>query len=140
MNNKVLLSTLVGTVTAFLIGFLIYGFLLEGFMKNNAGMPEGFMKAEPQMVTMVLANAAFALLLTYIFHRWAGIKSASGGAAAGTIIGFLMISTFDLLMYSTSNMMNLTGLIADILAFTVMSAATGAVIGWFLGRGETVKA
>jgi hypothetical protein len=39
-------------------------------------------------------------------------------------------------MYSTSNMMNFTGIIADILAFTTLSAGVGAIVGWWLGRSE----
>jgi uncharacterized membrane protein len=136
--NKVLISTLIGAIASFILGFLIYGFVLDSFMRNNAGTPAGMMKENPDMIAMVIANLALAFLFSYIFARWAGIKTLQTGAGAGALIGFLMITTFDLLMYSTSNMMNLTGVFADILAFTVMSAGVAGIVGWWLGRGEKV--
>jgi len=44
-----------------------------------------------------------------------------------------------MILYATTNMMNLVAAFADVAVFTVMSALAGGVIGWVLGRGEPAE-
>ncbi len=49
------------------------------------------------------------------------------------IVGLLYALTFDLMMHSMSTYFsNLTALVVDVLASTVMTAIVGGVIGWML--------
>ena len=57
------------------------------------------------------------------------------------IVGLLHALTFDLMMHSMSTYFsNLTALVVDVLASTVMTAIVGGVIGWMLGRGNSASA
>ena len=135
MNSKVVIATLIGGVAAFLLGYLIWGVVLHNFMAQNAGSASGVMKTDMQPTNMVfifLGNLAFAYLLTYIFTEWASISTLAGGAKAGALIGFLMTANYDLIALGTSNILNTTGTIVDIVVGTVFSALVGAVIGAYL--------
>jgi uncharacterized membrane protein len=48
----------------------------------------------------------------------------------GAIAGFLIIAGHDFTSYGTANLFNLNGLVADVLASTLMQAITGAAIGF----------
>jgi hypothetical protein len=39
-------------------------------------------------------------------------------------------------MFGTSELMDITGTLVDVIIYTVMSAVAGAAIGWYLGRGN----
>ena len=134
-KNRIL-ATLVGFIVLFLLGWLIYGMLLMDFYGNNAGSASGVMRAEDEMVwwALILGNFFQAYLLVYIFGNWANITTFSDGLKAGAIIGLIMGLAFNLSMYGTSNIMNLTSALVDPFVSTVMMAITGGVIGVMLGR------
>ena len=134
-KNRIL-ATLVGFIVLFLLGWLIYGMLLMDFYGNNAGSASGVMRAVDEMVwwALILGNFFQAYLLVYIFGNWANITTFSDGLKAGAIIGLIMGLAFNLSMYGTSNIMNLTSALVDPFVSTVMMAITGGVIGVMLGR------
>lgn len=136
-TNKILVSGLIGGVVFFLLGWVVYGMLLMGFMeKNMSAAAADIMRADSDMVwwALILGNIAFGMLLAVIFGRWAGINTASTGAMAGAVIAFLMALSFDMTMYGTADMMSITGAIVDIIVYTGMGAAVGAAVAWWLGR------
>lgn len=130
MNAKQFaIGTITGGVAFFFLGFLAYAVLLEGFFEANAGTASGVMKTEMAWWPLILGNLSHAALLTYIFQKWAGIRSFSGGLKGGALIGFMVAAGFDLTMYDTSNLMNLTGTLGDIVVWTCISAIAGGLIG-----------
>lgn len=132
-TNKVLLATLAGGVVFFLLGFLFYVVILESFFEANQGTATGVMKENPMFIGIILANLASAFLLAYIFNRWAGITTLKSGAIAGAIIMGLITLSFDLMMYSTTNISNLNATIVDIITMVVIGAIVGGVVGFVLG-------
>lgn len=134
-TNKILVAGVVGSVVAFFLGWLIWGFALSGM---DMGVPDGIMRSEDEMQFLPLAIGHFGLgfLLAIIFGRWASISTFATGAKAGAVIGFLMTFATDMIMLGTSHLMNTTGAVIDIVAGTVAMAITGGVVGWWLGRGE----
>ncbi|MEP7321737.1 MAG: hypothetical protein ABI761_07450 [Saprospiraceae bacterium] len=139
MTSKTFIAALIGGVVAFLLGYLIYGMALMNFMAANAGSATGVMKTEMSSTNMIhifIGNLAGAFLLAYIFDVWANIRTFSGGAQAGALIGFLMALSFDFVMLGTSNIMNFKGTIVDIFASAIMVALVGGVVGWWLGRSK----
>lgn len=86
-----------------------------------------------------MGNVGYALLLAYIFDQWANIKTLATGAKAGALIGLLIGISYDFLNYGMTNLMNMTGAVADILMSAVMGAVTGAVVAWWLGRGTATN-
>lgn len=136
--DKILIAGLVGGAVALLLGFLIFGMALSGFMEQNQGSATGVMKDQGDFnwIAMILGHITYGLLLAVIFGRWANITTFATGAKAGAVIGFLIIFTTDMINYGSTNLLNLTGVIVDIVAGTIMTAIVGGVVALMLGRGS----
>ncbi len=141
MNTKTLLAGLVGGVAAFFLGWGIYGWLLESFMKANTN--QCFALADMKdmnMIGMIASNLAWGFLYAFILS-WANATNFMSGATKGAIVGLLFALSMDLFFYSmTTYFTSMNGLLVDVLASTVMSAIIGGIIGWMLGRGNTAAA
>ena len=137
-TKKFLTGTLVGGIAFFFLGYLIYGMALMNFMSSHAGSAMGVQKSmeEFKWWALILGNLSSAALLSYIFLKWAHISSFASGATAAAVVGFFASMGFDMVMFATSNLMDLTGIVVDILAFTVMNAVVGGIIGAVLGMGK----
>lgn len=131
-----IIATLVGTVSLFLLGWIFYGMLLMDFNMKNAGSATGVMREESEMVwwALILGNVVQAYFLVYIFERWENVNSFVSGLKGGAVIGFLLGLGFNLVMYATSNMMNLTAALVDPFVSMAMMGITGGLIGIILGR------
>ncbi|HMQ08847.1 MAG TPA: hypothetical protein PKC30_16220 [Saprospiraceae bacterium] len=136
-TNKILISGVVAGVVTFLLGWLLYGMLLASFFEGQTGSAQGVMRADDDMVwwALVLGNLLYGVLLAYVFGKWANISTPSTGATAGATLGFLLAASWGLVYFATANIMTLTGTIADIVVWTVISAIAGAAAAWMLGRG-----
>lgn len=136
-TNKILLSGVAGGAAYFLLGFLFYGVLLMKFFEANAGSASGVMKEPLEWWALILGNIFWGLLLAVIFGRWANISTFMTGLKAGAVIGLIAALSFDLSMYGTSNLSNLTGMLVDVVVATVMTALAGGVVGLVLGAGKS---
>lgn len=136
MLSRLLAATIAGGVAFFILGFLIYGLLLDPLvMKPNMNTYPGLMVDPPVWIPLVLANLVSALLLAYIFDKWAGIKTFMGGVQGGAVVWFLMSLAFQLMFIAFMNLSkNYIPPIADVAGSTVMGAIGGGVIGAVLGR------
>ena len=135
-TNKILLGGIAGGVSFFLLGWLIYGVLLMNFTMANYNQCS--MRPMEEMVwwAMILSNLAFGFLLSLICS-WSNTTRLIDGAKVGAIIGLLLALSIDLSFYSMSTMFsNLKAIFVDIIAYTVMTAIVGAVVGWVLGMGK----
>ncbi|GJM30648.1 MAG: hypothetical protein DHS20C17_32830 [Cyclobacteriaceae bacterium] len=129
-TKKFITGTLVGGITFFILGFLIYAVLLEGFFAANAGSATGVDKTEHMVWwSLVLGNLSAAALLSYIFLKWAHISTFKSGLSAGAVIGLFINLSWDMTMFATSNLMSLTGALVDVVAWTIAFAIAGGVIG-----------
>ncbi len=135
MVTRLLAAAVAGGITFFVLGFLIYGLLLENsVMKPNMNTYPGLMNEVPVWVPLVLSNFVSALLLAYIFEKWAGIRTFAGGFQAGAIVWFLIALSFQLLFLAFMNLhKNYIPVVADIIGSTVMGAIAGGVIAQVLG-------
>ena len=130
-TKKFLIGSIVGGIAHFILGFVLYGILLEGFFAANAGTATGVSKGPEEMVwwALILGSIAFGALLSYIFLKWAHISTFKGGLRAGAAIGFLLAVSFDMIYYATANIMTLSGALVDVVVATVMTALVGGIIG-----------
>ena len=135
MLTRLLAATVAGGITFFLLGFLIYGLILEqSVMKPNMNTYPGLMNEMPVWAPLVLANLVSALLLSYIFDQWAGIRTFAGGIKGGAIVWFLIALSFQLMFLAFMNLhKNYIPVVADVIGSTVMGAIGGGVIGQVLG-------
>jgi hypothetical protein len=133
-TNKLVLSTIAGGVTIFLLSFLLYNIVLADFFQSNMGSATGVMKETQVIWAFALGSLAYGFLLAYIFGRWAGIKTFATGAKAGAMIFFILALGFNLMLYGYADIFNLTSTLADTVVYAVIGALTGGVVGWVLGR------
>lgn len=135
MLTRVLAATVAGGVTFFVLGFIIYGLILEPtVMKPNMNTFPGLMNEVPVWVPLILANLVNAFLLAYIFDKWASIRTFAGGLQGGATVMFLIAVTFQLMFMAFMNLSkNYIPPVADILGSTVLGAVGGGVIGQVLG-------
>ncbi len=133
MHTKFLTATLIRTIVGLAMGFLIFGLALAACIQENASANE-----TQNMLWLVLGHIAFAVLLTIIFQRWAGIKTAGTGAKAGAIISLLFAIAYNWIYPGTTDLFpgGLVATIIDALGVMIIWSITGAAIGWALGRGE----
>lgn len=137
MNIRTLSAALVGGVAAFLLGWLIFGILLMGFMETHMMQYPGLMKGEGEMNLglLFLSNLLVSVLLTWAFGRM-GVNNVQSGLLHGAIIGLLFYLAVDLSFLAMMNMFD--GPLAaavDVMANTVWTAGIGGVVGFMLGRG-----
>ena len=75
MNTKLLVAVLAGGVTAFLLGWLLFGMLLMGYYESHMIPYEGLMKGEADMNLGLMfgSNLLFATAIAWISQR-AGVN------------------------------------------------------------------
>ena len=134
MNIRVLLATVVGAVTIFLLGYLFFGILLTPYTTAGEIPYAGLRKVPPDMLLLVLKNIVQAFLLVYIFEYLAGIRTFLGGVKAGATIMFIITLSLNLSLLSIMNLhTGYTPNILDLAGETVRAALGGGVIGAILG-------
>ena len=145
-NNKFFLAAIVGTVLFFILGWLVYGMLIMQYMGNHlssAVRSSNFAvyKGPAEMgaisfMALFLGNLATGFLYASIL-TWSNVRTAAGGAKMAAAVGFLTSMSIDFVMYGTSNIYTLHSILADVVAWTIITAITGGVIGMILGKGKT---
>lgn len=134
MNTRVLAAALAGGAALFLFGFVMYDVILGTYMKGQMIQYPGLMNEAPNFATLILANIVWAMLVSLIFDRWATISTFVGGLIGGAMITFFMGLYFDLMNVSFMNLFNsFTPVVVDVIAFTVIGALAGGVVGAVLG-------
>jgi hypothetical protein len=125
---KILRGTVFGGISYFLLGLLIWGILLMGYMSANMNQCAARPDSEMVWWAIILSNFAAALLLTLILN-WAKARSLIDGLKYGALFGFLFSAVFDLSSFSMTTMFNNPGpLVVDIIASTVVFTLVGMVI------------
>ena len=117
--TKFLLSTLVGGIVYFLFGWLFYGVLFTNIYPPTE---------TERMLFIVLGSFSFAMLLAYIFNKWANINTGLTGAKAGAILGFLIALYMNFFMYSGMEIINYQNMGLDVLLGAVLGAVTGFTV------------
>jgi len=134
MLTRILAATVAGGIAFFILGFVIYGLILDPMvMKPNMNEFAGLTKDPPSWIPLVLANLANALLLAYIFDKW-GVRTFVDGAKGGAIVSFLITLTIQLFFAAFMNLSkNYIPPLADVIGSIVLGAIVGGVIGQVLG-------
>lgn len=136
MLTRVLAASVAGGVVFFILGFLLYGLVLDPMVMKPNMNPDALklMNEPPMWAPLVLGNFVSAFLLAYIFDKWAGIKTFRGGLEGGAIVWFLISLSFQLMFLAFMKISNnYTPAIADVVGSIVMGAIGGGVIGQVLG-------
>lgn len=134
MNTKVILSAIAGAVTTFMLGWLIYGMLLADFMEANTIKYEGLMLNPPRLGVLFASHVTFALLLAWIFDKWANCRNFASGFTTALLLAGLVTISIDLGYYAFMNLFNTTMVVVDIVVNTLIWSLAGGVIGLVLGK------
>lgn len=135
MVTRMAAATVAGGIAFFILGFVIYGLLLDPMvMRPNMNVFPGLTKETPDFIPLFIANLVSALFLAYIFECLAGIKTFAAGLKGGAIIFFLMALSFQLMFIAFWNLSkNYIPPVMDIIGSTVMGAICGGIIAAVLG-------
>ena len=127
MNAKNLsLSGLAGAVTNFLLGWIFYGKLFY----DSFPQPE---ESTNNLLLIFLGCLVFSLFIAFIFIQWAQIKTFATWAKGGAIIGLFMGVNYNIWAVIMDNR-DLQTFLLDTALSVVLTALTGAVIGWIVGK------
>ena len=132
--QKIGIAGLFGGITAFFLGWIVYGMLLKGFWAANS-LP-GVNKEMPDFLWLVIGNLAYGLFYAYVLGGLANISDPMKGAMTAGIVALIMSVSFDCTMYGTTNIMTMTALPVDIITSVVMGAITGAVVTFVWAKGK----
>ncbi len=132
--KRLIIGTVVGAITLYVLGYLIFDLALAEFYAANAGSAIGLVK-DPQVIWAVaLGTLSYAALLTLAIGTWAGSTTIVEGLKIGAIVGFLMWFSVDFILYGIENVSNLTATLVDPLLELIRAGITGAVIATVLGK------
>ena len=132
-TNKILVGGVAGGIVFFLLGWLIWGLILAGYMAANSN--QCIVRPMDQMIwwALILSDLCWGFLLAVVFS-WSNTTGWMDGAKKGVIVGLLIGLLIDLYFYAASTMFsNLTVILVDVLATAVMLAVGGAIIAWAMG-------
>ena len=129
-------ASVAGGVTLFVAGFLLWGLALSGFFEAHVGTATGVLKEPVDMVHLALGQIIWAVLLTVVMAKWAGVSGFGQGMMIGAVLGFLMSLSVGLTQFSMTNLVDLTAVLTDPFVSAVWSGLGGGVIGLVLGSGN----
>jgi hypothetical protein len=135
--KRFLTGTIVGGVTLYATGYLIFNVMFADFYAANAGSATGVDRSAQLVWAVALASLAYAALITFAMGNRTGTVSIGRGATIGAVVGFLLWFTVDFYFYGASNIANLTRTIVDPLLEFVHGGIGGAAIAAVFGRLST---
>lgn len=128
MNIKsFLISSVVGGIVYFLLGWLFYGILFSDIYPSTDN---------ENLLFVFLGCLVYALFLAYVFLKWASISTLASGAKAGAILAFLTSLSMNFFMFS-NKIMDAKNFIIDIAIMVVCGAIVGGAIAFIIGKTKT---
>ena len=126
--NRLVIGSLVGAVTLYILGFLIFQTAFAAFYAANVGSATG-VERESQIIWAGLLGAlSYGVALTLAIETRSGPSTAVDGLKVGAIVGFLIWFTVDFILYGIQNVNNLTLTIVDSILEAVRGGLAGTVI------------
>ena len=131
--KRLAIGTIVGGVTYYVAGYLIFGVGLADFYTANLGSATGLYRNAPLQWAVALGSLSLAALITLGVESRAA-PTIAAGFIVGAVIGFLVWFGVDFIRYGNANAWNLTLTIVDPLLEVIRGGITGTVIAAVLVR------
>jgi hypothetical protein len=134
--TEITISTIVGAVAYFIIGWVVFELLLGKLMSANMINLPGFIKKhkESNLIWLFISCAAYSFLLATLFALWTGTTTLTEGMIIGTLIGgciSIMTSTY---WWATSHLFsNFKPIFADFLAAMITVGVMGGIVAGIIG-------
>jgi hypothetical protein len=131
-SKRLAIGTVVGGITVYALGYLIFELIFGSFYAANVGTATG-VDRDPDLIWAVALGAlAYAALITLGVAGRA--VSVASGLKVGAVVGFLLWATADFTLYGITNLSNLTRTVVDTLLEGVRGGIAGAVIAMAIGK------
>jgi len=125
-----LVSTAVCAIWAFFGGYLLWPVLGEAFLMDHLGSATGVGREVPDFMFLTVGCVIMAFAISTIYEKYGkGNYSAGDGAQLGLWIGILTGFGDGVVNYSTSNILDFTGTIANGVLYVVFFVVMGALAG-----------
>ena len=135
MNIKRLgIGSVVGAITLYLLGMLIWQTLFAEFFDANSGSAVGVDREAPIVWAVMVGTLFYATLLTLSLESSSASKSLVQGLKVGVVMGALLWGTADFIIYGFTNLSTLTGTVADTLLEGIRGGIAGGVIAAVLSK------
>lgn len=135
-TKRLAIGTLVGGITLYVVGYLIFAVLFSEFFAANAGSATGVGRESRVQWAIAIGNLSLALLYTLAIMSRARSATIIEGFKIAGLVGFLVWLGVDFIHYGVANISNLTATIVDPLLEFVHAGTAGAVIAAVLGKGK----
>jgi len=137
-------SNLIGTIVAAVWGFfgggLLWGNLMDATLQEHV-VTAGLIKAEPDMVHLIIGCIVVAFCLANIYGKWAnGNYSIGSGLSFGVWIGVFTGLGLGLVNMATLNFMDIAGTFIDAGINIVFLGIMGLLIGLVYSKTSSTAA
>jgi hypothetical protein len=132
--KRFVIGTLIGGITMYVVGYLIFDVAFGAFYAANAGSATGVSRDVNLVWSVALGSLSYAALVTLAIGNRPDSSTIGAGAMIGAVVGFLLWFTVDFILYGITNTANLTRTVVDPMLEFVRGGIGGAVIGAALGR------
>jgi hypothetical protein len=133
-TKRLVTGTVVGGITVFVLGYLIFDTAFGAFYAANVGSAEGVARDAQLVWAVALGSLSYAALITLAIGSRTGSATMAAGVQAGAVVGFLLWFTTDFILYGITNISNLTRTIVDPLLELVRGGITGGVTAFVLAK------
>ena len=135
-TQKILIGALIGAITLFVIGYIIYVLIMPSpaFAQGDC---YGDCATDPAAIifpAIIVMEILWALLVAVIFGRWASISTFNTGMKAGAFIGLIIGLGIGLDIFATTCLITFNAVIFYGITYAIRYAIAGGVIGWYFGR------
>ena len=135
MNMKrLIIGSVVGTITLYLLGMLIWEVLFAEFFDANTGSAVGVDRDTPIVWAIIVGTLFYAVLLILALESRSASKSLGDGLKIGVVVGALLWGTADFILLGFTNIGTLTGAVADTILEGVRGGIAGGVIAAVLSK------
>ncbi|MBL7944362.1 MAG: hypothetical protein JNM00_16495 [Flavobacteriales bacterium] len=137
ITGNFIISILVGTVAGFLLGWVVYGILLDPFYASHCPHHHIIIRdmESTRLWGILVAQVCFAAMMTYVYSV-ANIRSVGKGFTFGAIMGGLSTAGTDFMLFSSTNMYTKEVYMVDIPVGAVFIGIIGAIIAFVLSKGK----
>ncbi len=132
--KRLVIGTIAGAVTLYVVGYLILEVALMDFYFENAGPGTDAFRAGTVPWALGLGNLSFAALITLAVMSRPGASTIGGGFVSGLFVGFLVWFGVDLFIYGFTHLWTLTVVIVDPVLEAIHYGIAGAVIAFVLSK------
>ncbi|QQS42825.1 MAG: hypothetical protein IPM63_07795 [Acidobacteriota bacterium] len=135
MVVRFLVCAIAGGIVIFVLGFLIYGLALAGWIQANTVQYPGLILDPPNFVALAISNIVWAGMIAFVADNWANARNFGAGMKVGGILMFFSAMAVNLQNTAFMNIFeNMLVPVVDVAGVTFMGVFAGGVIGFILGK------